>query len=197
MAAIATTATVLIVPGMRDHVEQHWQTYLAGRLERVRTVPPMGRVDLDCLTRVAALEREAQAIDGPIVLVGHSGGVQTIVRWARRTKRPVLGALLATPADFEEPMPAGYPTVEELRANGWLPVPRGPLPFPAIVGASRNDPLASFSRVEDMAFAWGANLVDLGEVGHLNPASGYGPWPQAEDFITALILAARVPARAA
>ena len=197
MAAIAATATVLIVPGMRDHVEQHWQTMLAARLPRVRSVPPMGRTDLDCLTRVAAVEHEAQAIAGPIVIVAHSGGVQTVVQWARRTQRPVLGALLATPADFEVAMPAGYPTIGDLHANGWLPVPRGPLPFPAIVAASRNDPLASFSRVEDMAFAWGANLVDLGEVGHLNPASGYGPWPQAEDFITALILAARVPARAA
>jgi uncharacterized protein len=195
--AAAEAATVLIVPGLRDHVEQHWQTLLAARLPRVRTVPPMGRTDLDCLTRVDALEREAQAIQGPVVLVAHSGGVKTVVQWARRTTRPVLGALLATPADFEEPMPDGYPTVAELRANGWLPVPRGPLPFPAIVAASRNDPLARFARVEEMAYDWGAKLVDLGEVGHLNPASGYGPWPQAEDFITALILAARVPARAA
>ena len=195
--AATEAATVLIVPGLRDHVEQHWQTLLAARLPRARTVPPMGRADLDCLTRVDALEREAQAIDGPIVLVAHSGGVQTVVQWARRTRRPVLGALLAVPPDFEEAMPAGYPTVAELRANGWLPTPRGPLPFPAFVAASRNDPLARFSRVAEMAFDWGAKLVDLGDVGHLNPASGYGPWPQAEDFITALTLAARVPARAA
>jgi predicted alpha/beta hydrolase family esterase len=25
--------------------------------------------------------------------------------------------------------------------------------------------------------------VDLGEVGHLNPASGHGPWPRAEDLL--------------
>src|SRR6478735_8245378 len=122
--AAAEAATVLIVPGLRDHVEQHWQTLLAARLPKVRTVPPMGRTDLDCLTRVDALEREAQAIDGPLVLVAHSGGVQTVTQWARRTKRPVLGALLATPADFEEAMPAGYPTIAELRDNGWLPLPR-------------------------------------------------------------------------
>ena len=35
------------------------------RLPRVRSVPPMGRDDLDCAARVAAIEREAQAIDGP------------------------------------------------------------------------------------------------------------------------------------
>jgi len=35
-----TCPTVLIVPGLRDHVDDHWQTLLAARLERVRTVPP-------------------------------------------------------------------------------------------------------------------------------------------------------------
>ena len=44
-------ATVLIVPGLRDHVPDHWQTLLAARLPRVRTVPPMGRADLDCARR--------------------------------------------------------------------------------------------------------------------------------------------------
>ena len=40
-------------------------------------------------------------------------------------------------------MPDGYPTLEALRAGGWLPVPREPLPFPSIVAASRNDPLGT------------------------------------------------------
>ena len=34
----------------------------------------------------------------------------------------------------------------ELSANGWVPIPRQPLPFPALVAASRNDPLARFER---------------------------------------------------
>ena len=54
-------ATVLIVPGLRDEVEAHWQTLLAidlqARGRKVATVPPMGRLDLDCTTRVAAIER--------------------------------------------------------------------------------------------------------------------------------------------
>jgi predicted alpha/beta hydrolase family esterase len=37
-----------------------------------------------------------------------------------------------------------------------------------------------------LAHAWGSRLVDLGNVGHLNPASGYGPWPRAEAFIREL-----------
>lgn len=183
---MSAVATVLIVPGLRDHVDTHWQTLLAAGLPRARTVPPMGREDLDCARKVAAIEREAQAIDGPLIIVAHSGGVVMTVHWARQTRRKVLGALLATPPDFEAPMPAGYPTLDALRGGGWLPLPREPLPFASIVAASRNDPLAAYDSVARMAADWHSTLVDLGEAGHLNPASGYGPWPEAARWIDQL-----------
>lgn len=109
-----------------------------------------------------------------------------VAHWAQHHTRRIKGALLATPADVENPLPPGYPTLAELEAGGWCPIPRQPLPFPAIVAASRNDPLAAFSRVEEMAKAWEAQLHDAGEVGHLNPPAGFGPWPQGLDLIAAL-----------
>lgn len=182
--------TVLIVAGLRDHVDAHWQTLLALDLEaqrrKVKTVPPMGRNSLDCAARVAAIERAAQAISGPIVVVAHSGGCLMVAHWAQQTWRKVHGALLATPPDFERPMPEGYPTVDALGANGWLPVPRQRLPFPSVVAASRDDPLGSYLRVEQLAHDWGSRVVDLGLVGHLNPASGYGRWGRAESLIDEL-----------
>jgi predicted alpha/beta hydrolase family esterase len=193
-----TEPTVLIVPGLRDHVDEHWQTLLAAGLAarggKVRTVAPLGRDDLRCCARVEALEQEASLIDGPLIIVAHSGGCLTVAHWAQRTQRLVAGALLAVPPDFERPMPDGYPTIEQLQAHGWLPVPRTRLPFSSIVAASRNDPLARIERVTELARDWGSRFVDLGEVGHLNPASGYGEWPQAEDFIRQL---ATAPATAA
>ena len=179
-------ATVLIVPGLRGHVPEHWQTLLASRLPRVRAVEPMGRDDLDCARRVAAIEREANAIKGPLLLVAHSGGVIMVIHWAKQTQRAVKGALLATPPDFERVMPAEYPTIDQLRAGGWLPVPRDRLPFPTIVAASRNDPLGRFERVAELARDWGSKFVDLGNVGHLNPASGYGDWVGADSLIAQL-----------
>ena len=78
--------TVLIVPGLRDRVDDHWQTLLAKQLaatgRRVRTVAPLGRDDLRCCPRVEALEEEAQLIDGPLIIVAHSGGVITVAHWA-------------------------------------------------------------------------------------------------------------------
>lgn len=175
--------TVLIVPGLRDAVADHWQTLLEARLAPVRSVPPMGRADLDCAARVAAIERAAQAIEGPIVIVAHSGGCVMVAHWARHTQRAVQGALLATPPDFETSMPAGYPTLAQLHAGGWLPLPRQRLPFRSVVAASRDDPLGRYERVAALAADWGSSLVDLGAVGHLNPASGYGPWPRADELI--------------
>jgi predicted alpha/beta hydrolase family esterase len=93
--------------------------------------------------------------------------VMITVQWARQHKREIHGALLAAPADLETPLPAGYPPIDALVQNGWHPIPRERLPFPSIVCASRNDPLAQFERVSAMAQDWGSRLVDLGEVGHL------------------------------
>jgi predicted alpha/beta hydrolase family esterase len=183
-------STVLIVPGLRDAVATHWQTLLEAKLRAagrpVAGVPPLGREDLDCARKVAAIEHAAQSVEGPIVIVAHSGGCIMVAHWARSTRRAVQGALLAAPPDFERPMPDGYPTLAQLGAAGWLPVPRTPLPFCSIVGASRNDPLAGCDRVAELAQAWGSEFVDLGEVGHLNPASGYGEWPRADEFIDRL-----------
>jgi uncharacterized protein len=187
----AQPSTILIVPGLRDHVEDHWQTHLARRLggdRRVVTVPPLEADKLSRAARVAAIQQTLERITGPVLAVAHSAGVVMLVHWAQvhGQARPLEGALLAAPPDFESPLPAGYPTLDVLEDNGWLPLPRAPLPFRSIVAASTNDPLARFERVHDMASAWGARLVNVGAVGHLNPASGHGEWPMAEEFIHSL-----------
>ncbi|WP_175955306.1 alpha/beta hydrolase [Burkholderia sp. BCC0405] len=180
---LTTAPTILIVPGLRDHVENHWQTHLERRLPNARSVAPLEADKLSRAARVAALEAALAAIDGPVILVAHSAGVMITVHWARQATRKIHGALLAAPADLESPMPAGYPAPEAIDAHGWTPVPTERLPFPSIVAASRNDPLARFERVEALAAGWGSQLIDLGEVGHLNPASGYGEWQDAERLI--------------
>ncbi|MDR0243081.1 MAG: alpha/beta hydrolase [Burkholderia sp.] len=180
---LATAPTILIVPGLRDHVEDHWQTHLERRLPNARSVAPLEADKLSRAARVAALDAALAAIDGPVILVAHSAGVMITVHWALQATRAIHGALLATPADLDMPMPAGYPAPDAIDAHGWTPVPTQRLPFPSIVAASRNDPLARFERAEAFAAGWGSRLVDLGEVGHLNPASGYGEWHDAERLI--------------
>ncbi|ATQ27745.1 alpha/beta hydrolase [Rhodococcus ruber] len=185
--------TVVIVPGLRDHVADHWQTLLAERLSDVRTVPPLERDKLSRAARVAALDDVLREIDGPVVLVAHSAGVMITVHWAQNPTRPIQGALLATPADLELPLPEGYPTTDDLDRGGWNPIPRRRLPFPSIVAASRTDPLGGYRRIAGMAETWGSRLVDLGDVGHLNPAAGYGYWPDAENLLRQLLDSTALP----
>ena len=181
------TPTILIVPGLRDDMPDHWQTLLQAKLTKVACVPRMERDKLSCAAWVAELDRSLARIEGPVILVAHSGGVIMVVHWAQSHRRVIHGALLAAPPDFETPLPEGYPTQEVLRQNGWLPTPRSPLPFPSIVAASTNDPLGRYDRVAELATAWGSRIVNVGAVGHLNPASGFGEWPRAEALIRELL----------
>ncbi|MFO1255231.1 MAG: alpha/beta hydrolase [Sphingomonadaceae bacterium] len=181
-----TQPTILFVPGLRGHVEDHWQSHAARALPGSMTVEPLIEDRLSLAARVAALDAALNAIAGEVVIAAHSAGCLMVAVWAQSPTRKVRGALLATPADVENPLPPGYPSLEELDAGGWLPIPRAPLPFPAIVAASRNDPLADFAKMAELAGAWRAELFDAGQVGHLNPPAGFGPWPQAAALIARL-----------
>ena len=178
--------TVLFVPGLRDHVAEHWQTLLAAEISGSVTVEPLNEDRLSRDARVKALDDALNRISGDVVIAAHSAGCLMVAHWALSPTRRIRGALLATPADVERPLPPGYPSFNDLEANGWMPIPRKLLPFPAIVAASRNDPLADFDRVTDFARSWGAKLHDAGDVGHLNPAAGYGRWDGAQPLLEQL-----------
>lgn len=180
-----TTSIPLIVPGLRDHAAQHWQTWLAERLPHACSLTPMGRNNLSLGARIAELDVTIARQNAPVLLVAHSGGCVLVAHWARQTAlaHHVCGALLATPPTFDRPLPPAYPQLDALDAAGWLPVPRDRLPFPSLVAASHNDVLGEFDAVCGLARDWGSEIENLGEVGHLNPAAGYGPWPLAETLM--------------
>ncbi len=189
--------TIVFMPGLRDRVADHWQTLLAAEIPGARTVPPLEQNKLSLAARVAALQTMLADLDGPALLVAHSAGVMITVQWALsaqalRGQVHVAGALLVTPPDITSSLPPGYPTLEALSDGGWLPIPRGRLPFPSLVAASSDDPLAAHERVVGMARDWGSDVIELGAVGHLNPASGFGPWPRGHALIERLALKAGV-----
>ena len=189
-----TQPTVLFVPGLRDHAADHWQTLLEARVDSAACVPRLGKENLSLDAWVLALDYAYTAIAGPVVIVAHSAGVIMVAHWAQRLRRRVQNALLAAPPDFDSPLPAGYPTMETLAENGWMPVPRDPLPFPSVVAASLNDPLGSLERIAALAQSWGSDVINAGPVGHLNPASGYGEWPQGAALLEDMgVRVTRVP----
>jgi predicted alpha/beta hydrolase family esterase len=46
--------------------------------------------------------------------------------------------------------------------------------------------MTRLDRARKFAQAWVSRFVELGEVGHLSPASGHGERPRAEEFIREL-----------
>jgi predicted alpha/beta hydrolase family esterase len=179
-----TAATVVVVPGLRGSVADHWQTRLAATLPDARCVPPLGRTEPGLRARVTLLDRTVDDVDGQVVLVAHSAGALVVVHWAAGHRgTAVRGALLATPPTLADALPGEYPSIRRLRHHGWFPIPRRPLPFPSIVAASTDDPLGNPVRLRALARAWGSRWHSLGAVGHLNPSSGFGDWPEAAELI--------------
>ncbi|WP_436533904.1 RBBP9/YdeN family alpha/beta hydrolase [Actinoplanes sp. HUAS TT8] len=195
---------VLLVPGRgvakADHWAQQWARDRGYRWAPEPPGPPYRPAE-----RVADLERVLGESDEPAILVAHSAGCLTVAYWAERQPYgpPTLGEVpLVSMAGFDKitsgacGQPAGVdnggpvvgallvtpPYVEE--------VPRRRLPFRAIVVASRDDPHAVFGEQERFAREWGAELVDAGNVGHLDSATGFGPWPQGEELLDRLRRAA-------
>ena len=55
--ASSSPITLLFVPGLRDHVEEHWQTLLANQLPHAVTVPPLEQDKLSCEARLDAIDQ--------------------------------------------------------------------------------------------------------------------------------------------
>jgi predicted alpha/beta hydrolase family esterase len=128
---------------------------------------------------VAALGAAVSESQEPAVLIAHSAGCITTAVWAARHAGPVRAALLVTPPYVDRAEPADISDIP------WL-VPRSRLPFRTVLVASRTDPYTTFAQFEQFAKDWGAELVDAGDVGHLDAASGFGPWPEGERLVSEL-----------
>jgi predicted alpha/beta hydrolase family esterase len=128
---------------------------------------------------VAALHAVVSESDEPAVLIAHSGGCITAAVWAAHHGGPVCAALLVTPPHIDGFEP------DDASDIPWM-VPRSRLPFRAVVVGSRTDPYTTFGQFERFAEDWGAELVDAGDVGHLDTASGFGPWPDGERLVRQL-----------
>jgi predicted alpha/beta hydrolase family esterase len=127
-----------------------------------------------CADWVATLDAAVAYSADPVVLVAHSSACALVAHWARDASRDnvarVLGALLVAPSDPEGPNYPEGPT-------GFAPIPMLRLPFPSIVVASRDDEYVTMERAGEYAAAWGSELLDVGDAGHINASSGLGAWP--------------------
>jgi predicted alpha/beta hydrolase family esterase len=161
----------LILPGLGGSGPGHWQALWQEVSPEARLVE---QSDWNAPDLGSWLERVAEAVDRApgAILVAHSLACALVVHLAERRRDLLIGgALLVAPADVDDR------TRTPRCVASFAPMPLERLPFPSIVVGSSNDPYVSIGRAMLFAYAWGSRFVHLRDSGHINAASGFGPWP--------------------
>jgi hypothetical protein len=175
---------IVIVHGYDGSGPDHWQRWLHDELRR-RNVPA-AFPDLPAPSApkrdewVATLEGVVAGSREPVTFVCHSLGCWAVDHLlARSDALPVRAALLVAPPSpflLFEPVESFLPPPR--RRESWASIAARSL----VVG-SDNDEYAGEEEITAVARDLGAPCRILPGAGHINVASGYGPWPFALEWL--------------
>ncbi|WP_432257372.1 RBBP9/YdeN family alpha/beta hydrolase [Cupriavidus sp. TMH.W2] len=169
---------VLTVPGLHGSGPGHWQSRWEQQFPDWQRVAQhdWSRPSLPLWAeRVSeGVMRARRVAARGAVLVAHSFGCLAVLRQAALDPAGIAGALLVAPAD-----------PDKFGVAALLPTYR--LPFPTILVASRNDPWMPQRTAFSWGTLWGSELVDVGDVGHINADSGLGEWPEGLALLDTLV----------
>lgn len=174
---------ILIVPGWSNSDDGHWQSRWQRSLKTARRVEQADwhRPSRDAWVGTLISTIAKAGSDLPVVIVAHSLGVATLVHAAAELPPgSIAGAFMVAPADVENAR--AWPPTQGMGfdgdAHGFAPLPIQRLPFYSALVASSSDPYCSIERAQHFANTWGAAMIPAGDAGHINVASGHGPWPE-------------------
>lgn len=191
MISAAGDFDFLALPGRGNSGPDHWMSHwcrafpnssrvlLQAEWDRPTPEDWIGRIDV----AIAAAPRR-------VVLLAHSLAVATAVKWAASASESqlnkVAGALLVAATNVDDP----DPSFDLVRPFAPMPLKR--LPFPTLVVASRTDPRVTFDQATAFAAAWGADLADAGDLGHMGNETRLGLWPAGLLMLGRLLEKARL-----
>lgn len=166
----------LTVPGVTNSGPQHWQTHWEKRFpEQFFRIQQENWDTPVCEDWTDQIELEVQMRKPEnVALAAHSLGCTAVAQWAKEyasTAAEIKGAFLVGPSDCEA-------QTYTFDTKGFAPIPLAKLPFRSLVVASTNDQWVPFERAKFFAEAWGSELVNVGDQGHINADSGHGEWPE-------------------
>ena len=181
----------VIVPGINGSGPGHWQSIWQGAWG-----PSASRIgtsswdEPDLADWCLALDRATQ-LDQPaeLVVVAHSLGCLAAGHWLRQARPHVRGVFLVAPPD-----PAG-PNFPAAEAPSFTTFRTTPLTVPGLVVSSDDDPYGTPEAAQRLAAGWGAGHVGIGPAGHVNTASGHGPWEAGRALLAAFTAGLGHPAR--
>lgn len=182
---------VIIIHGWDGHPEEGWFVWLKKELETKGykvLVPSMPHSENPIIKDwVAHLEKIVGKPDSETILIGHSIGCQTILRYAESLNgSEKLGGAIFVAGWFN--LENMEDDEEERIAEPWITTPinfekaRGALPKSTLI-ISDNDPYGAFDENKSKFEELGSKIVVLHNAGHINEESGHHQLPE---IITAL-----------
>lgn len=165
---------LVIVPGLRNSDEHHWQSLWQTRLPNSKRiqVDDWDTPDLDKWK--AGIRAELNKLDKPAVIIAHSFGTLASASIAAEFPDQIAALFLVAPAD-----PDKFRIAQRL--------PKTPLRVPAKIIASSNDPWLTDSKAAYWALQWGTDFLRLKNVGHINSESNLGFWPEGIQLLHQLL----------
>jgi predicted alpha/beta hydrolase family esterase len=179
----ASRFTFVLVPGRYNSGPEHWQSIWERELPLWRRIEQRNWDDPDIHRWAGSIGRALARSPRPALLAGHSLGALASCLAAVEMPGRIAGLLLVAPAE-----PSRFDAQDD--------VPARALGVPSLLVASRDDPFLSLGRAEHWAGVWGSELVDLGDAGHINAESGFGPWRFGRELMARLVARADAKARA-
>lgn len=172
----------LIIPGLGNSGQEHWQTYFENSADNFFRVEQREWDAPACEEWIRTIDKKVTEFDlATVVLVGHSLGCTAIAHWAARYGRQIKGAMLVAPSDIES-------SLYMFPATGFAPIPLGKINFRTIVVASADDIWVSLDRAKFFADNWGSQFINIGNAGHINVSSGHTTWDEGMEVLKTLEL---------
>lgn len=160
----------IIIPGLNNSGETHWQSLWEDKLDSIRLVQKNWSEPL-CKDWISVLNQTINETYDEIVLVAHSLGCALVLNWLKEySNEKVKGALLVAPADVD----SNEHTPEVVR--NFSPMPLIKIPFKTVLIASENDPYMSIERSRYFSQVWDTAFINVGKLGHINADSDLGEW---------------------
>ena len=174
----------VIVPGVGGSEHDHWQSWLQRQLKSCSRVQQQDWNKPVLHEWIEQFVKTVKSIQEPIQIVAHSFGCLTTV--AALAQHPELNQKIknlvlvapANPARFGD---AGFARESQNDYQQYFHQLKLQVPTQMII--SENDPWLNFQDALQLAKAWKIRPKNLGQVGHINVASGFGPFPEIYDFL--------------
>lgn len=171
----------LIVPGYHGSSDAHWQTWFEQHLPHVRRVDGIDWESPQVSMWSAQIVRVLEMATQPVWIVAHSFGCLATVWASPQIAHKIAGVFLVAPADpwrfAHEGLHEQVKSLQTVRSVA-EDLPKMPLPFPSVVIASTNDPWVKLTTAGVWAQHWGSYFINIGNAGHINTDSGFGPWSE-------------------